>query len=75
MHRHHAWMHELADSTKLHVDKATVPPTILVDVLPLSGVHWPNNQLLLNGPSWGDQERTLGPAKFELISYFIQNLI
>jgi hypothetical protein len=53
MHRHHAWVHEPADATKLHVDEATVPPAIPVSVLPLAGAHWLDNQPLLEGPSWG----------------------
>jgi hypothetical protein len=32
-----------------------------------SGAHWPDNQPLLQGPSWGDQQRTSGPTKFELL--------
>jgi hypothetical protein len=77
IHRHHAGVHELTDATKLRVDEATVAPAILVHVLPLSGPHWSDNRPLLKGPSWGggDQDRMSGPAKFELISYFIQNLI
>jgi hypothetical protein len=51
MHKHHVWVHEPADATKLHVDEATVPPAIPVDVLPLPGAHWPDNQSLLKGPS------------------------
>jgi hypothetical protein len=66
-----------ADDRKLNVDEATVPPGIPVDILPLSCANWPDNQLLLKGPSWGgggDQERMSGPTKFELISYFLQNI-
>jgi hypothetical protein len=74
-HIHHAGVHGPKDATKLHVDEATVASAIPIDVLPLSGPHWPDNLSTLKGSSWGDQERTSGPAKFELIRYFIQNLI
>jgi hypothetical protein len=32
-----------------------------------SSAHWPDNQPLLQGPRWGDQQRTSGPTKFELL--------
>jgi hypothetical protein len=75
-HRHHARVHEPADATKLHVDQATVAPAILVDVLSLFGPHWLDNRPLLKVSGWGGgRERSSGLANFELISYFIQNLM
>jgi hypothetical protein len=68
-------VHEPADATKLHVDEATVASAIPIDVLPMSGPHWADNRSLRKGPSWGDQEIMSSPTNFELISYFIQNLI
>jgi hypothetical protein len=75
-HRHHAKVHEPVDNTKFRVDQATVAPAIPVDILTLSGPHWPDNRLLLKVSGWGrDRERTSAPVNFELISYFIQNLM
>jgi hypothetical protein len=51
MHRHRVEVHESVDATKLCVEEATVAPAIPVDILPLSGPHWPDNQPLLKGPS------------------------
>jgi hypothetical protein len=66
-----------ADDTKLNVDEATVPrafQSMSSHCLVPTGQIINYCSKVLAGGGGGDQERMSGPTKFELISYFLQNI-